>query len=149
MSSYDVRKAKLTDIDPLVVLFEEYRIFYKKNPDPIKTKNFLSERMKNNESVIFICNSGNEMLAFSQLYPIFSSTRLKRLWLLNDLYVAKDARGKGLSKLLIERRKELCHETDACGLILETGKTNDVGNNLYPSVGFTLDTLYNHYYWDR
>jgi GNAT superfamily N-acetyltransferase len=83
------------------------------------------------------------------LYPLFSSTRMKRLWLLNDLFVDKEYRGKGVSKQLIAAAKELCKQTNACGLVLETAKKNIVGNDLYPKVGFSLDKEHNYYSWDN
>ena len=43
---------------------------------------------------------------------------------------------KVILKLLIESAKELCIETKACGILLETDKTNEIGNQLYPSCGF-------------
>jgi GNAT superfamily N-acetyltransferase len=79
---------------------------------------------------------------------MFSSTRMKRLWLLNDLFVKKEYRRRGISKLLIERAKELCRETKACGFILETAKSNSVGNKLYQAVGMSLDHNHNYYSWD-
>ena len=65
---------------------------------------------------------------------------MKKLWLLNDLYVEEEYRQKGISIALIDKAKELCRETGACQLSLETSKTNMVGNNLYPKTGFQLDT---------
>ena len=56
---------------------------------------------------------------------------MKRLWLLNDLFVVNNHRGKGISVALIDKAKEHCKQTRACGLILETAKDNKVGNNLY------------------
>ena len=74
---------------------------------------------------------------------------MKKLWLLNDLYVEENYRGKGYSVALINKAKELCKETKACGLILETSKENTVGNKLYPKTGFSLDTEHNYYSWDN
>ncbi|WP_235212250.1 hypothetical protein [Sphingobacterium sp. ML3W] len=37
---------------------------------------------------------------------------------------------------MIDRSKLWSEETDACGLMLETEKTNDVGNRLHPRCGF-------------
>ncbi len=71
---------------------------------------------------------------------------MKRLWLLNDLFVAKEFRGQGISKLLIERAKQLAEQTHAAGLLLETEKTNEIGNQLYPSAGFNLEAN-NFYFW--
>jgi GNAT superfamily N-acetyltransferase len=72
---------------------------------------------------------------------------MKRLWLLNDLYVLPELRGFGIGKMLIERSKQLCAETGACGLSLETEKTNETGNALYPKMGFERDDEHNYYHW--
>ena len=82
-----------------------------------------------------------------RLYPIFSSTRVSKYWLLNDLYVDVKKRGKGYSKLLIEKSKELVVESKACGMMLETEKSNIIGNKLYPSSGFKKNELCNFYEW--
>ncbi len=73
---------------------------------------------------------------------------MKKLWLLNDLFVDKKFRSKGISVLLIEAAKELCIKTEACGLILETAKSNLIGNNLYPRTGFELDVDHHYYSWE-
>lgn len=87
------------------------------------------------------------MVGFVQLFPIFSSTRMKRYWLLNDLFVNQNYRGKGFSKELLQAAKSLCKTSDACGILLETGKSNDVGNKLYTACGFELYESVNFYEW--
>src|SRR5437868_4723419 len=124
-----IRKATLTDLESLSLLFDAYRQFYRKLTDVEGAKNFLEERMKKEESVIFVAEE-NSLAGFAQLYPLFSSTRMKRMWLLNDLFVHPDWRGKGISKLLIEKCFELAKETKAAGVMLETEKTNIIGNQL-------------------
>ncbi len=144
-----VRKATLADIDALAVLFNQYRVFYRKEPDENAARSFLTERIVNNESEIFVAIHQNGTFAgFVQLYPIFSSTRMKRAWLLNDLFVNAEFRGQGFSVHLIEKAKELCYKTNACGMMLETEISNTIGNNLYPKTGFVLDKDHNHYFWD-
>lgn len=144
-----IRTATFQDLDQLAVLFDEYRVFYGKSSDGVGAKTFLKRRMENNESVLFVSsNEEGSLTGFTQLYPLFSSTRLKKLWLLNDLFVHTDFRGQGISLKLIEQAKEHCRTTGACGLILGTAKTNEIGNNLYPRAGFTQDTDSNHYFWD-
>jgi GNAT superfamily N-acetyltransferase len=73
---------------------------------------------------------------------------MKPLWLLNDLYVKPMHRGQGHSIALIDAAKKLAIDTDAAGLMLETAKTNDVGNQLYPKTGFVCDHDHNYYSWD-
>lgn len=143
-------EATLEQMDELAALFNAYRMFYRKPDDPEGAKIFLSERMKQKESIIFIAveNDGT-VTGFVQLYPLFSSTRMKRWWLLNDLFVRPDFRRNGISRLLIERCKALAMETGAAGLSLETEKSNHIGNQLYPDAGFELDTEHNFYFWEN
>ncbi|MEN4762345.1 GNAT family N-acetyltransferase [Chryseobacterium sp. C39-AII1] len=141
------RKVEIKDIDQLAELFDQYRIFYHKDSDISAAKKFLTERIENKDSEIFVAESEGELVGFVQLYPLFSSTRMKRYWLLNDLYVNGNHRGKGFSKKLIEDSKELAKFTDAAGILLETGKSNDIGNQLYPSCGFEIYDEVNFYEW--
>ena len=144
-----IKKATLEDLDALAKLFDAYRVFYEKKSDLVGAKNFLQARIERQESTIFIYTDAHDVqLGFVQLYPIFSSTRMQRMWLLNDLFVTPKARGRGISLVLIEAAKELCQETQACGLLLETAKTNTIGNHLYPKTGFSLNQDYNYYTWD-
>jgi ribosomal protein S18 acetylase RimI-like enzyme len=146
----EIRKATISDLKHIVELFDKYRVFYERQSDKENVEKFIAERLKLNDSQIFVAETGDKnLVGFVQLYPIFSSTRMQRLWLLNDLYIEKEHRGKGISKQLIEMSKTLCKQTKACGLILETAKTNIAGNELYPKVGFSLDSEHNFYSWNN
>ena len=145
-----IRKASIDDIPQLAALFDAYRVFYEKTSDVEQAIIFLSERIQKNESVIFVAeNEEKQLTGFVQLYPLFSSTRMKRYWLLNDLYVAPEQRSKGISVALIDAAKELCQTTGSCGMMLETAKSNVIGNNLYPKTGFVLDTAHHYYTWEN
>jgi GNAT superfamily N-acetyltransferase len=145
-----IEQATIDHLDRLAILFDQYRVFYEKQSDMKAATEFLRQRIEANESVIFVSfDEANVMTGFTQLYPLFSSTRMKRLWLLNDLFVDVAFRGKGFSVALIERAKEHCRQTGGCGLILETAKSNTMGNKLYPRAGFTLDSDHNYYSWDN
>ena len=145
----NIAPANLESLPQLVKLFEAYRMFYKKEPNPKASLKFLSERIKNKESVIFIAlNAEGNLVGFVQLYPLFSSTQLKRFWLLNDLFVDPNFRGKGFADALITSAKKHCRATNASGMMLETAKTNTVGNKLYHRTGFVLDQAHNFFYWD-
>uniref|UniRef100_A0AAU6WMB9 GNAT family N-acetyltransferase n=1 Tax=Chryseobacterium endophyticum TaxID=1854762 RepID=A0AAU6WMB9_9FLAO len=113
------RKATLQDIGQLSELFDQYRIFYHKDSDLPAAGQFLTERIENRDSEIFVAESEGKLVGFVQLYPLFSSTRMKRYWLLNDLFVQKSDRGKGFSKELIEKAKDMAKLTDACGILLK------------------------------
>ncbi|GEM64289.1 N-acetyltransferase [Sphingobacterium faecium NBRC 15299] len=144
-----IKQATLADLDESATLFNLYRIFYRQESDLEKGKDFLRERFINNESTIFLVLVDNQAVGFVQLYKLFHYTKLAKQWLLSDLYVHPDYRGQGLSIALIDRSKLWCEETNACGLMLETEKTNDIGNSLYPRCGFEYDGLHNYYHWWR
>lgn len=142
------RKAEIKDLDNLSVLFDNYRIFYRKETDIESAQNFLKDRISKNDSEIFVAeNTEHQLVGFVQLYPLFSSVRMKKLWLLNDLFVNYDYRKKGISLGLIDKAKELVEKSGACGMYLETEKSNLVGNNLYPKAGFELNNDSNFYEW--
>lgn len=145
-----IRKVEKTDLNPLSKLFDDYRQFYRKDSDIEAAIIFLSERLKNKDSEIFVAEAeGQKLLGFVQLYPLFSSTRMKKLWLLNDLFVDPEYRGKGIAVQLIETAKKLVRDSSACGMYLETEKSNIIGNNLYPKTGFQLNEYANFYEWNN
>lgn len=143
------RKAEIKDFELLTELFEQYRAFYGKTNDIKKAKKFIRERILNNDSEIFVADDTKGKIAgFVQLYTLFSSTRMQKLWLLNDLFVHPAYRKKGISIGLINKAKQLVKKTSACGMYLETEKSNLVGNNLYPKTGFTMNEASNFYEWN-
>ena len=143
----NIREAKKSDLDQLSILFDAYRVFYGKESNIDISKNFLESRLSNKDSEVFICEFDNILIGFVQLYPLFSSTRVSKYWLLNDLFVDSKYRGKGYSKLLIDKAKELVKDSNACGMMLETEKSNKIGNNLYPKTGFEKNDSSNFYEW--
>ena len=142
-----INKATLKDLDLITPLFDLYRQFYKQSSDPDSAKEFLSARISNNESVIFWALDEDNIagMGFVQLYPIFSSVGMKRLWLLNDLYVHEDYRKTGVGEALMDKAREFATETKAKGIILETEKTNAQAQNLYDKLGYKRDK--DHFYF--
>jgi GNAT superfamily N-acetyltransferase len=139
--------ATLNHLNEFALLFDKYRVFYRQPSDVERGKAFLKERISNNETVTFLIKTDNKIVGFAQLYPLYHYKALERQWLLSDLFVEQDYRGQGFSIALMDRCKQYCEETDACGLLLETEKTNIIGNNLYPKCGFELDEDHNYYNW--
>jgi GNAT superfamily N-acetyltransferase len=141
-----IKKATVEDVPRLAILFDQYRVFYHKESDMAGAVSFLKDRLTREESVVFLCEREGKLAGFVQLYPLFSSTRMQRLWLLNDLFVAEEFRGQGVSKALIEASRVFGIETGACGLSLETEKTNKIANQLYLSTHWELDDEHNFYF---
>lgn len=147
VNNVTIIEASIDNLNELSKLFQSYRIFYKKQPDTEGENTFLKDRIINKESVVYLAKSGDRFIGFVQLYPVFSSVRMKKLWLLNDLFVDEDYRKSGAAKLLIEKSKELAIETNAAGLMLQTAKDNTTAQNVYDKTDFLRDDDFYTYYW--
>ena len=139
-------RAGLDDLEALVPLFDGYREFYRQPSDPDGARAFLAQRIKRGESVIFVAIVDGAATGFTQLYPLFSSVSMKRLWLLNDLFVAPAGRRAGAGRALLERAERWARETGAKGLTLGTEITNATAQRLYESAGWTKDDEFVHYH---
>ncbi|MDE2224606.1 MAG: GNAT family N-acetyltransferase, partial [Xanthomonadaceae bacterium] len=124
-----------------------YRIFYKQAPAPAAARTFLEERLRRDESVIFIARDGGnrEALGFTQLYPLFSSVSARRIWVLNDLFVTPVARKCGVARALMDCARDFATETGALRLILETAEDNHAAQALYESLGYVRESGERHY----
>ena len=139
-------RAELDDLETLVPLFDAYRQFYRRPADPTGARAFLAERLKRDESVIFLAIVDGGPAGFTQLYPSFSSVTMQRLWVLNDLFVAPTARRSGAGRALLDRAERWARETGAKGLTLSTELTNATAQALYESAGWTKDDEFVHYH---
>ncbi len=131
-----IRRAERHDLDTLAVLFDAYRQFYAQAPDVAGARRFLDARLANGESVIFIAMLDGEGAGFTQLYPLFTSVGMRRLWLLNDLFVASGARRSGVASGLMAAAHAHAMDTGAAGVMLETQKTNHAARALYRKLGY-------------
>ena len=140
-------RATLADLDALATLFDGYRVFYKQASDPALARAFIEERLRLDESIIFIARDGgsHEALGFTQLYPMFSSVAARRIWVLNDLFVAPAARKRGVARALMDRARDFATEKGALRLILETAEDNRAAQALYESLGYVRESGERHY----
>ena len=132
-------------IEALSALFEQYRVFYEQSSDLEAAKAFLRERFQNGDSVIFAACEDGQIVGFTQLYPSFSSVSMKRIWILNDLFVVATHRRKGIARLLMETAKQYAQETGAVRIVLSTKMSNNLAQALYESLGYTKDEEFYHY----
>jgi ribosomal protein S18 acetylase RimI-like enzyme len=121
-------------------LFDKYRVFYHQ-PSNIKlAKQFLQQRLLNNESVIFAAlnNQDGKIIpaGFTQLYPLYSSVHVQENWILNDLYVEAAYRKQGIGRKLIEAAMHFAKEQGAAFVQLETMQDNVTAQRLYEAIGF-------------
>jgi len=141
-------QATLEHLDLLAAMFVKYREFYGSLPYPDSSRAFLEKRLRRKESVIYLALSdddSNKLMGFCQLYPSFSSLSLKRVWILNDIYVAEDARRQLVADNLIRTAKKMAKETNAVRMRVSTSSNNEVARKTYESIGFKEDTEFKNY----
>ena len=144
--SFEIRRATFHDLDALVPLFDGYRRFYGQPPDEAGARDFLTARLRLNESMILLAHDEHGTAqGFTQLYPLFSSVRMVRTWLLNDLFVAAPARRQGVAKALLQVAATHAANLGAASLSLTTAHDNLAAQALYESLGWQRDTQFREY----
>jgi ribosomal protein S18 acetylase RimI-like enzyme len=132
----------MDDIDLIVPLFDQYRVFYGEQSDFGVARQFISARLEQRDSVIFLAIGGGDQeigLGFALLYPSFNSVLATPIWILNDLYVLERVRRKGVARQLIDQGRVLAEETGATVISLSTKRANEPSRKLYERLGFSLD----------
>lgn len=135
----------LQNIQETAPLFDQYRQFYNQPGDVEAAIAFLSARIGNNESIIFLAKVDNQPAGFIQLYPTFSSVSMKKAFILNDLYVDKHFRGHGVGQALIEKCYHVCEQEQARYLTLQTAPDNEIAKRLYEKMGMEIDYEFDSY----
>jgi GNAT superfamily N-acetyltransferase len=145
--SLQISQASIEDLDTITVLFDGYRQFYGQPADLSRARDFLAERLSRNESMVLFAHDGKSGagLGFTQLYPLFSSVRTARTWLLNDLFVAAHARRRGVATALLEAAANRARELGAASLSLSTALDNAPAQALYESLGWQRDRQFCEY----
>ena len=137
---FKIVRASLKDINNVGNLFDLYRQFYSYKSDINASTNYIEERIKNNESIIFIAVDANKTgLGFVQLYETFGSLDLGKIIILYDLYVKKNHRKNNIGKQLMIKSHEYAKKIKAKRIQLSTAIDNFIGQSLYESLGYVKD----------
>lgn len=140
------RIATRVDLDVIAPLFDAYRQFYEQAPNVSLAKNFVRDRLQNNESVILLAsNEIQEVIGFCQLYPTFCSVQAQPIYSLYDLFVAPEARRSGAGKALLQAAEKLAAENGKARMDLTTARTNLPAQAAYESLGWVRDEVFHAY----
>lgn len=140
-----VRQATVHDLEQVVPMFDAYRLFYGQPSDAALARRFLSDRFARRDSTILLAHADAAVAGFTQLYPSFSSTRVARILILNDLYVEPAYRRCGVGRALLLEAARYAIGTRAVRLSLSTAHTNVPAQRLYESLGWVLDETFRTY----
>lgn len=150
-NTLEIVRATIDDLEQLVPLFDGYRQFYKQESDLEGARRFLQAHFEGNTSVVFLAfridaEGQRQACGFTQLYPSFSSTSMKRIWILNDLFVTPSARRTGTGTALLERARQFAIETSAKRLTLNTALDNYTAQSVYEAHGWKRDQEFYTYH---
>jgi len=142
----NIRKYRSGDLEGVAWLFNDYRIFYGQNPDIGLAVRFISDRIENSESVIFVADAGNgTLVGLCQLYPTFCSVAAVPIYILYDLFVAPNARRAGVAKQLLLAAIGQAKTEGKARVDLTTAKQNFGAQALYESLGWKRDEIFYTY----
>lgn len=146
MSDITVRQAVLADLGQLAVLFDQYRQFQGQPTDLAAARDFLRARFDHGESVVFLAWEGAQPIGFAQLYPSFSSVSLKRVFILNDLFVAEAGRRKHVATHLLTAIETYAWSLNAARITLNVARSNVTAQALYAVSGWQQDEQFFMYH---
>jgi ribosomal protein S18 acetylase RimI-like enzyme len=142
----NIKKISMKELDDLVLLFDQYMVFYNQPSAPDKYREYLTERLKKDEATVFIAYSlKNEPVGFVLNYHSFSSVSLGKIIVLNDLFVVSSHRKQGIANGLIDCSFKLAKSSGSIRVDLSTDKDNFSAQALYEKIGFVKDTEYFSY----
>lgn len=142
MDGVTIARARVWDLDSVASLFDAYRAFFAGSDDFARSREFLDERLRAGDSVVFLARLGPEALGFIQLYPLWSSWYCRKIWFLSDLYVREDRRKCGIGRTLVERAVEHAVATGAASMMVELPHREPHLKAFYASLGFHEDALF-------
>jgi GNAT superfamily N-acetyltransferase len=135
----------MDDLDEVTRLFDRYRIFYGQISDLDAARQFIQMRFQQGDSTILIALDELRGVGFTQLYPSFSSVSMKRVWILNDLFVEETARCQGVGTQLMQVAESFARQTGAVRIALSTQMTNQEAQSFYEFRGYVKDEVFYHY----
>jgi ribosomal protein S18 acetylase RimI-like enzyme len=141
-----VIRAQVSDVPDAAPLFAAYREFYGEAYDLHASAAFLTDRLTRDESIVLLAREdGGPAVAFAQIYPLFSSTQLTPIWILNDLFVDPDARGTGAVDALLDTAAALAKDAGVTSIELATAHDNLRAQAVYDRSGYVVDEVFRHY----
>jgi len=129
-----VTEADLPDLVPLVA---DYLDFYETPQAPAAIEQHCRALLVDSEhdGVRLIARGGSGAVGFATIYWTWSTTRLGRLAVMSDLFVAPEARGSGAAEALILACRDRARERGCVALQWQTAPDNRRALAVYERVG--------------
>jgi len=138
-----VEEADLADLLPLLRGYADFYGEAPSDPDLLALSRALIADPER-EGVQFLARDGDghgdgAAVGFATVFWLWSTLSASRIGLMNDLFVAEQARGGGAAEALIERCRSACRDRGATRLVWQTAKDNRRAQEVYERVGGTRE----------
>jgi GNAT superfamily N-acetyltransferase len=130
------------DLPELLPLLRAYCDFYQVSPSDralVELSRALLADPRREGLQLLARDESGRAVGFATLYWTWQTLSAARVGVMNDLYVAAEARGTGVAGALIDACLERCREHGATELIWQTAKDNARAQALYDRIGATRD----------
>jgi GNAT superfamily N-acetyltransferase len=130
------------DLPELLPLLRAYCDFYQVSPSDralVELSRALLADPRREGLQLLARDDAGRGVGFATLYWTWQTLSAARVGVMNDLYVAAEARGTGVAGALITACLERCREHGATELIWQTAKDNARAQALYDRIGATRD----------
>ncbi|RDU37995.1 GNAT family N-acetyltransferase [Neobacillus piezotolerans] len=137
----EIRPAAYQDVNRLYKLMRQYIVDFYKQPEPEedKLKGLITHLMEAPSSGLqFVAEENGELIGFATLYFTFSTLKVKRQAILNDLFVVPESRGKKVGEKLFQASLGYIRENGFASMTWETAKDNLAAQSLYEKMGGKL-----------
>jgi GNAT superfamily N-acetyltransferase len=130
------------DLPELLPLLRAYCDFYQVSPSDralVELSRALLADPRREGLQLLARDDAGRGVGFATLFWTWQTLSAGRVGVMNDLYVAAEARGTGVAGALITACLERCREHGATELIWQTAKDNARAQALYDRIGATRD----------
>ncbi|RAS76670.1 GNAT family N-acetyltransferase [Priestia endophytica] len=140
VSSY-IRPIDFLDVEKFMPLVKSYIVDFYKCPIPFDEELFNHITSLIKEPVLgkqFVIEQEDEFVGFATLYFTFSTTKVSKIAILNDLFIKGGHRGKGLGEELFEFALNYSKKHDYAVMSWKTASDNEQAQSLYNKKGGTI-----------
>jgi GNAT superfamily N-acetyltransferase len=133
----EVSAVREEEFETLLPLISAYQRFYEVDDvDPDRNRFFFRRFLAPSEDGLLLAarDEGGAILGYACLYWHFSSLQALETVLMNDLFVAPEARGRGVGRALIEATAAVARERGAAWVEWSTAPDNHTAQRLYDSL---------------
>jgi ribosomal protein S18 acetylase RimI-like enzyme len=138
MGDSHIRTVTSKDIDSLKDIMISYIVDFYKSKRPVvgKVEEHIQHLLKNpHVGKQLVIESEGKLAGFATLYFSFSTIRVQKIAVLNDLFIDSEFRGKGLGEELFKFALKYTKEEGFAYMSWETASDNKPAQALYEKMG--------------